>query len=179
MNRVTQKAKNINVNIDWYVVTGKYIIVVEDAALLYVFGGSCKNKDEVNLSWSRALGQRSINMFELVYIDYATLFGRWGYWSVYWFVIMKTQRDAAFSIIVLFLKNMNVILVSIHKEEDQIPVLLVARDKKLEVADCLGLGVTGERDSLVFVLHNSGFPKVCTTKTIWGTGGVDRLCNSS
>jgi hypothetical protein len=58
---------------------------------------------------------------------------------------MKTQRGAAFVIILLFPKNMNVILVSIHKQEDHIPIVLVASDKNVEVMDCLSMGVNGER----------------------------------
>jgi hypothetical protein len=46
----------------------------------------------------------------------------------------------------MFLKNMIVVLVTIHNQKYQISVLLVASDKDLKVADCLVMGVNGERD---------------------------------
>jgi hypothetical protein len=58
---------------------------------------------------------------------------------------MKTQRGTAFAIISLFAKEMGVFLVTIHKQKEQIAILLLASNEDLEVTDCLAMRVNGER----------------------------------
>jgi hypothetical protein len=47
---VTEKSKDINVDVKRSVVAEFVCVVIKDASVLNEISGSCRNKDEVNLS---------------------------------------------------------------------------------------------------------------------------------